>query len=397
MKTSTQISLSLMMFLQFLMWGTWYVTMSTYLSMIQFDGSEIGQAYSTTSIAAIISPFFIGMVADKFFASEKILGVLNILGGLLLYATTYITSPILFFWVLLVYACTYMPTLGLVNAICFHQMQDPGKQFPQIRAMGTIGWIVGGLVIGFMKVEPTSIPLKIAAGISIFAGFYSFFLPHTPPKAKGEKVTVSEVLGLETLSLMRDRSFAVLIISALLICIPLAFYYNFTNVYLNESGMKYTAAKMTMGQVSEMLFLFSMPLLFKKYGVKKLILLGMLAWVIRYTLFAYGNTQELVWMLYVGIILHGICYDFFFVTAQIYVDNDAPEEIRAAAQGFVTLVTYGVGMYIGSLVSGAVVELYQINLNAHHWFNIWVVPATMAAIVLVLFALLFNEKKRQTT
>lgn len=396
MKTTTLVSLSLMMFLQFFMWGAWYVTMSTYLSTIQFDGSEIGNAYSTTSIAAIISPFFIGMIADKFFASQKILGVLNIVGGIVLYSTTWITSPVLFFWVLLLYACMYMPTLGLVNAICFHQMDNPGKEFPRIRAMGTVGWIVAGLLVGFLEVEKSSFPLKFASVISVLAGIYAFFLPHTPPKAKGQKVSISEVLGLETLSLMRDRSFATLIISALLICIPLAFYYNFTNQYFNESGMEKAAAKMTGGQFSEMLFLLTMPWLFRRFGSKKLIMLGMLAWVIRYTLFALGNNEELVWMLYTGIILHGICYDFFFVTAQIFVDNEAPVKLRAAAQGFVTLVTYGVGMYIGSLISGAVVEMYQISLNAHHWFNIWIIPASMAGVVLVLFALLFREEKRDT-
>lgn len=393
MTSGTRIQLSIMMFLQFFIWGAWYVVMGTYLFKIGFDGLNIGAAFSTVNWGAILSPFFIGVIADRFFSSEKVMAVLHIVGSGLLWAVSGILEPGAFFWVLLAYAVLYMPTLGLANAISFYQMDHPGREFPRIRVLGTIGWIVAGLIIGFLEVEDTNIPFRIAAGASLLLGVYAFFLPHTPPKDKGKAVSFSDIIGLDALQLMKNRSFAIFILSSLLISIPLAFYFSFTNPFLNEMGMENTAAKMTLGQASEIIFMLLMPFFFVRLGVKKMILIGMLAWVFRYFLFAYGNNEELVAMFYLGIILHGVCYDFFFVTGQIYVDNAAPRAIQASAQGFITLITYGVGMLIGSWTAGWVVERYTLSDGGHLWTGIWLAPAFLALGISILFVIFFKEPK----
>ena len=387
--------LSAMMFLEFFVWGAWFVTMGTYLLQgLGFTGVQAAQAYSTMPWGAIVAPFLVGMVADRFFAAQKVLGLLHITGGVLLYYASTVTDPLTFFWVLLVYALCYNPTLALVNAISFNQMADPAKEFPAIRVFGTLGWIVAGLFVGFLKIEATEKPLIIAAGASVLLGVFAFFLPDTPPKSLGRKVTVGDVLGLEALSLMKDRSFAIFVIGSLLISIPLAFYYNFTNPFLNEMGVVNAAGKQTLGQMSEVGFMLVMPFFFRRLGVKWMLLLGMGAWGLRYVLFAYGNTHELVAMYYAGILLHGICYDFFFVTGQIYVDNRAPKAIQASAQGFITLITYGVGMLIGTWASGPVVDRYASTVAGavvHDWQSIWLWPAATAFAILLLFAFFFQE------
>lgn len=393
MNSNVRMRLSIMMFLQFFIWGAWYVTMATYvLQTLKFTEPQMGSAYSTTAWAAIISPFIVGLIADRFFPTQIVLGVMHILGGVAIYFASTVTDFGTFFWVLIVYSLCYMPTLALTNAIAFRQMDNPAAQFPLIRVLGTIGWIVAGLTIGFMKIEATSVPMKIAAGVSIVMGIFSFTLPHTPPQGAGKKVTVRDVLGLDALQLMKSPSFAIFVISSLLICIPLSFYYNLTNAFLNELGVEKAAAKMTMGQMSEIFFMVVMPLFFVRLGVKWMLVVGMLAWTIRYLLFAYGNPTNGIWMLYLGILLHGICYDFFFVTGQIYVDKKAPQHLRASAQGFITLITLGLGMLIGTFVMGQVSKQYAISPTEHVWKSIWLVPAAMSAVVMVLFALLFRDK-----
>ena len=397
MKMSTRIQLSIMMFLQFFIWGSWAVTLGTYLGEIGFDGSEIGDMYSTSALGAIIAPLFVGIVADRFFPAQYVLAFLHLVGAGLLYWVSTVTDPSSFYWILLLYSLTYMPTLAIVNAVAFNQMEDPGKEFPGIRVLGTLGWIAAGLLIGFMAIENTSTPLIIGAGASLLSGIFGFFLPNTPPKAKGEKVNIGNLLGLDALGLMKDRNFAVLVISSLLISIPLSFYYAWANPYFNEAGMVNAAGKMTLGQMSEVGFMLLMPFFFSRLGVKKMILIGMIAWIARYLLFAYGNNDSLVWMFYGGILLHGICYDFFFVTGQIYVDKEAPEGLRASAQGLIALVTYGIGMFIGNIVAGKVVESYEIRENAsivgHHWYEIWMIPAGLAVLCFLVFLIFFRDKE----
>ena len=395
MKSTVRIQLSAMMFLQFFVWGAWFVTLGTYLSQgLSFDGAEIGDAYATMPWGALIAPFFVGMIADRFFNAERVLGFCHLVGAVILYFSASITDPSTLFWMLFVYALAYNPTLALVNTISFAQMEDTGKQFPAIRVLGTIGWIAAGLLVGSLGIENTSIPMKIAAGASAALGLFSFFLPWTPPQSSDKKVTVRDVLNLDALSMLKDRSFAIFAIGSLFICVPLAFYYNFTNLFLNESGFENAAGKMTLGQMSEIGFMLLMPFFLARLGVKKMLLFGMLAWFVRYILFAMGNSDSLVFMFYAGILLHGICYDFFFVTGHIHVDNVAPKNLRASAQGFIALITYGLGLLIGTKISGYVVKAYETEIAAgtfiHDWKAIWLMPAGMAAIVIVMFAIFFK-------
>jgi nucleoside transporter len=394
MKTPVRLKLSAMMFLQYFIWGSWYVTLATYLGQtLSFDGQQIGRAYGTTALAAIIAPFFVGLVADRFFATERIMSVLYFVGAVAMWMASNQTEFASFYPWLLLYTLTYMPTLALTNSLSFRHMDDPGKEFPGIRVLGTISWIVAGLIVGALRLEPTATPLKIAAATSALMGLYAFLLPHTPPARRGEKVTVRDVLGLDALRLMKERSFAVFVLGSFLLCIPLQFYYTFTNLFLNELGVQNAAGKMTLGQMSEIFFMLVMPFFFVRLGVKNMLLIGMACWTARYVLFAYGDNGPLVWMLYLGILLHGICYDFFFVTGQIYVDRKAPADLRAAAQGFIAFVTLGAGMYIGAETSGRVVSAYTSAAGAHDWPAIWLVPAVMAGVVLVLFALLFQYRE----
>lgn len=393
MSSVTRAKLAAMMFLQFFVWGAWSVPLGTYLGeVLAFQGQQIGLVFGTTAVAAMISPFFVGMVADRYFATQKLLAALHGVGGLVLYVVSRQTTFFAFYGALLLYALCYMPTLALTNSLSFRQMQEPAREFPPIRVLGTIGWIVAGLVVGFLGLEDTARPLQIAAVASLALGLYSLALPHTPPTRAATRVTARDVLGLDALRLLREPSFAVFAVGSLLVCIPLQFYYAFANPFLNEIGVVNAAGKMTLGQVSEIGFMLAMPFFFRRLGVKGMLLVGMAAWVSRYLLFAWGDNGSMVWMLYGGILLHGICYDFFFVTGQIYVDKKAPSDLRAAAQGLIAFVTLGVGMFIGSWLSGLVVDIY-VEGNGHAWNQIWIVPAVWAAAVLVVFTLAFRDRR----
>ena len=392
MSSVIRAKLSVMMFLQFFVWGAWSVPLGTYLGeALQFQGQQIGLVFGTTAVAAMISPFFVGMVADRYFATEKLLALLHTAGGVVLFFVATRTAFPAFYGALLLYALCYMPTLALTNSLSFRQMDEPAREFPRIRVLGTIGWIAAGLLVGFLQLEDTARPLQIGAAASVALGLYCLLLPHTPPAA-ATRVTARDVLGLDALKLLREPSFAVFVVGSLLVCIPLQFYYTFANPFLNEIGVVNAAGKMTLGQMSEIGFMLAMPFFFRRLGVKGMLLVGMAAWVSRYLLFAWGDNGAMVWMLYGGILLHGICYDFFFVTGQIYVDQKAPPDLRAAAQGLIAFVTLGVGMFIGSWLSGLVVDMYVAG-DGHAWDRIWIVPAVWAAAVLALFALFFRERR----
>jgi nucleoside transporter len=395
MNTTTRIQLSVMMFLQFFIWGAWYVTMGAYLeNVLHSTKVQSGAAYSALAIATIISPFFLGMIADRFFAAQKVLGVLHIAGAAILYLLTRIKDPSLFFWVLLLYSILYAPTLALVNSVAFRQMKDTSKEFPSIRFLGTIGWIATGWLIDKVfkiTTEQLGTTFLMAAAASLALGLLSFSLPDTPPKAKGAKTNFAQVLGVDAFVLFKDKSFIVFFISSILICIPLSFYYSLTYGYLTNVGMKDAASNMTYGQFSEAFFILLIPFFFRRLGVKWMIAISMIAWIVRFLLFGSGDAEGNLWMLFAGIILHGICFDFFFVTGQIYTDSKADVKIQSSAQGLITMATYGVGMFIGTLLSGYVKDYYTSN-EISNWKSIWLVPAIIAAIVLVFYILFFKEK-----
>ena len=404
MKFLTKFQLSLMMFLEFFIWGGWFVTMGAYLpNSLGASGADTALAYSSQSWGAIVAPFIIGLIADRFFNAEKILGVLHLIGAVLLYQLYTATNFDAFLPYVMGYMIAYMPTLALVNSVSFNQMTDPAKEFSFVRVFGTIGWIVAGLTISYVFLWDS--PEQVAEGAlkntflmtaiaSAFLGLFSFTLPKTPPKvSKDEKIKIGDIIGLDALKLLKDRNFLMFFIASILICIPLAFYYQHAAQFLTEIQVENPAGKMTIGQASEVLFMLLLPFFFKKFGFKNTILVGMLAWTVRYLLFAYGNAGELAYMLILGIALHGICYDFFFVSGQIYTDSKAGERYKSSAQGLITLATYGVGMLVGFWVAGKITDHYLISDNVHDWQNIWTAPAIFAAGVMLLFALAFKSEK----
>jgi len=398
MKMSTRIQLSFMMFLNFFIWGAWFVTMGTYLKTnLNATDVNVGVAYGTQALGAILAPFIIGLIADKFFAAQKILGILHLIGAALMYYITTLTNFSSFYPILLIYMILFMPTLALVNAVSFKQMRSPEKEFSYIRVWGTIGWIVAGLIIGWLAWEQKTVlvnTFRLAAILSLVLGVFSFTLPNTPPPKAGTKTSFREIIGLDAIGLLKDKNFLIFFLASLLICIPLAFYYQETNIFLNELKVPSAAGKMTFGQMSEMIFLFAMPWFFSRLGVKMMLLVGMAAWALRYLLFGFGDADSGMWMLYLGIILHGVCYDFFFVTGQIYTDERAGERIRSSAQGMITLATYGVGMLIGFWVAGVVAEKYALSNDVHNWRKIWMIPAIIAFVILILFAAFFKQPRK---
>lgn len=398
MQVKTRVQLSLMMFLEFFIWGAWFVTMGTHLGTnLNSTGGEVGTAYMTQAWGAIVAPFVIGLIADRYFAAQKLLGVLHLLGAGLLYFLGNAGDFATFYPYVLAYMLIYMPTLALVNAVAFNQMKDPSKQFASIRFWGTVGWILQGVLIGYVLLweskDMLEMTFTLAAAASGFLGLYSFTLPNTPPRARGQNASFREIVGADALGLLKDRNYLIFFVSSVLICIPLAFYYSFANPFLNEIGMQNAAGNMSFGQISEAVFLLLLPIFLKRFGLKTTILIGMLAWVVRYSLFAFGDAGPNIWMLFLGIILHGICYDFFFVSGQIFTDYKAGEKIRSAAQGLITLATYGVGMLIGFKIAGIIVDNYTLADGLHTWKDIWIVPSVIAATVLIFFLLTFKNEK----
>ena len=424
--------LSIMMFLQFFIWGAWYVTVGNYMYAVgMFD--EVPWAYTVGPIAAIISPFFLGLVADRFFATERVLGAMHLIAAAAMFCAPAAAEAgsQWFILVLLVHMLAYMPTLGLTNTLAFHNITDQERQFPLIRVFGTLGWIAANWVVSkWMHADKSELQFYITGGAALALGLYSFTLPHTPPPGRGQKLSTREILGLDSLVLLKQPAFAVFIISSFLICIPLAAYYNYAPIFVDAMGFEDPAFNMSFGQIAEVVFMLAMPLCFVRLGVKWMLLVGMAAWVARYGLFSAAADEQVRWMVLGGILLHGICYDFFFVTGQIYVDKKAPVRIRGQAQGFLVLVTQGLGMWIGAWAAGLLVGTYtpaaaadlkaevqrltkeafgkpeaeaapllaEAQRLAHEvntmigWERVWLIPCIAAAVVMVLFAVLFHDR-----
>lgn len=418
--------LGVMMFLEFFVWGAWAVPMGKYLAtLFSTEGRSkaavdmiIGQAYSTSAIAAIIAPLFVGLVADRFLPGQMVLGGLHLLNAGLLFATASATDPASFYWLLLASGLCYMPTLALVNSVSFDHLSAPQKQFPLVRVWGTIGWIAAGITVGSLlprlmagglptgieslvlgdtvgnDAGKTNLPFLVAAVVSALLGLYAFTLPSSPPKGQGEPVSIARLLGLDAVGLLKAPAFATFAAASFLICIPLAVYYSKANEYISAMKIQETLGLgsetvMTFGQMSEIGFMLLMPLFLARYGVKTMLLGGMLAWVVRYLLFAYGAGSA--WMLVAGVLLHGICYDFFFVTGQLYTDHVAPKSMRASAQGLIALLTYGAGMYVGNLVFPAVAGQLATSADEYPWKPFWITFAIAAAAVMVGFAIAFRD------
>lgn len=449
MNPIVRIQLSAMMFLQFFVWGAWYVTAPNYLGTIGFSAADFGWTYSVGPLAGIISPFFVGMIADRFFAAQRVMGVMHFGGGILMLAATYLMqsedpSPSTINLVLFGYMLTYYPTLALSNTLAMKNMTNPDKEFPLIRVFGTIGWIAAGLLLSALAWD-TSISMFYLTSVAALAlGVVSFMLPHTPPAESSGKITMGQILGLDALVLLKNRSYLIFMISSFLICIPLAFYYQIASRVVEMTGLP-IGQTMSYGQMSEIFFMVIMPFFFARLGVKWMLAVGMLAWVVRYGLFAIGAPSEVRWMILTGVIIHGICYDFFFVTGQIYTDKFAPKPIRAQAQGMLVLFTLGLGMFIGAQIAGKIetqhtpeaaqefaaqvqaaskeaqdirtqiltaeptekealqaqavaletraAEARKSELRSLEWKPLWGKPALFAAIVLVVFLALFRETK----
>jgi len=396
-RSSTSARLSVMMFLQFFIWGAWYVTVGIFMGENGM-GADTHWAYTVGPLAAVISPFFLGMIADRYFDVEKVLGVMHLLGGVAILAAPFMSgSPTVFILLLALHMLCYMPTIGLTNTLAFHNITDQEKQFPLIRVFGTLGWIAAGVLVSLgLNAETSAIPFYVAGGASILMGFFSFTLPHTPPPATGSgSVTAREILGLDALAKLRSRSFNVFILSSFLICIPLATYYNFAPIFANDVELTNVAFKMSFGQMSEVLFMVLMPFFFRRLGVKWMLVVGMGAWVLRYALFALAAPAGTVWMIMFGIILHGICYDFFFVTGQIYVDKKSTADIRGQAQGLLVLITLGLGMLIGAQVSGWLNNWFKDGaevLSAADWQDFWWIPAAFAGAIMLFFTFTFKDE-----
>jgi nucleoside transporter len=392
-----------MMFLEFFIWGGWFVTMGSYLAAnLHTSGAQTALAYSTQSWGAIIAPFIVGLIADRYFNAERLLGAFHIAGGILMYVLYSSREFGAFYPLLFAYMLLYMPTLALVNAISFRQMEEPARHFSGVRVWGTIGWIVAGLVISYLFAWDSHPGISqgllrntfLMCSIASFAlGLYSFTLPATPPRSSASgPVSLGRLLGFDALVLLRERNFAVFFVASVLICIPLAFYYQNANQFLTEIQVANATGKQTLGQMSEVVFMLLIPLFLRVCGMKLTLLIGMLAWSVRYLMFAFGNAQELAWLLILGIALHGVCYDFFFVSGQIYTDSKAGAGDKAAAQALITLATYGVGMLIGFSAAGLTVDAHVVA-GVHDWRTIWLYPAAFAAAVLLAFAAVFRNER----
>ena len=393
-----RVRLSFMMFLNYVIWGAWYVTLGTYLTAtLKFSGTQAGAVFGTSALACMVSPFFVGLIADRFFPTERVLAVLHLLGGIFLYFVTRSSGFTAVYVFMLGYCLCYFPTIALANSLTLRHVQSPSRDFPLIRVFATLGWIVIGVVIGQLKVEAAKTPFFFAVGTSLAMALFSLTLPHTPPPNKNQVLDIRTVLGFDALVMLKKPSFAVFAVASVLACIPLTFYFSFTNAYLNEVHVQNAASKMALGQASEVIMMLLMPFILQRVTVKSILVMGMLAWSIRYALLAFGNADERMWMFYVAILLHGICYDFFFMTGQLYTDQEAPSNLRSAAQGFITFLTYGIGMFIGSFVSGTAVDYFTHSTGVtpvRDWHGFWISCGFSAFVILLLIAIFFRTQSK---
>ena len=393
MTPTLYLRLAIMVFLHYFVWSCWYNTMAVYLGKLEFTGTQIGLAYGTTAIGALVSPFLIGVIADRYVPAQRLLGVLHLLGAGLLWWISQQTTFSVFYPSLIVYTLTYMAGHGLINTITLTHAPNPAKWFPIVMAAASAGWIAAANVVNFAKLTDNNGMFTLACGVAVAIALYSFTLPNTPPKGDAGPVSAGKLLGLDALRLFKDRSFAIFMVCSFLICIPLSFYFTWTGAFLSEMNVADYASKMTLGQLSEVGFLLLLPILLPILGAKRIMILGMAAWAARFALFAYFHEQPTAtWMVLGGILLHGMCYDFIFVMGRMYVDKAAGDSLRASAQGLHAVFTLGAGMFVGSWLSGVVAQNYTNAQGVHDWKSIWLVPAIMSAALIPVFLALFRER-----
>lgn len=398
MKTSLRVRLSAMMFLNYFVWGCWYVTIGTYLTAtLHFTGTQTGAVFGTTALASMISPFFVGLIADRYFSTERVMMTLHLIGAVFLYLVTRVHAFGAVYGIMLLYCLCYFPTIALTNTITLRSIENSGRDFPLIRFFGTFGWIAVGQIIGHLGIETTSMPFLLAAGSSVVMALFCLALPHLPPEPQHGQFSLGRALGLDALVMLKSTPFLIFVIASILACIPLTFYFSFTNAFLNDVGVVNAAGKMTLGQVSEVGMMLAMPFVFRRATVKHILVLGLSAWAVRYLLLAYGNPGDRMWMFYLAILLHGVCYDFFFMTGQLYTDQQAPHHLRNAAQGFITFATYGVGMFVGSLLSGGAVDVFTKTVDGHpvrNWTGFWLSSSLGALALMLLVAIFFRTRAK---
>jgi nucleoside transporter len=402
MQTELKVKLSFFNFLQYFVWGSWYASMGAYLiNTLKFSGQEVGAAYGAFAIGSMISPFLVGLLADRYFASEKLLAVFSLIGGAVLCLLPSLQTFLPFYSTLILYCALYTPTLALGNSLALTHLKDSKTAFPRVKLWSAVGWIGGGVTLSLLHGEQSSLQFYLAGGVSMGLALFSLMLPHTPPKKTGKNISAGELLGLDALALMKKPSFAIFIGCMFLICIPLYFYFVMMSIYLTELNWTSITAKMTLAQLSDIVFMFCLPIMLKKFGYKKTIFLGILAWAARY--FCLGgsvNAGTLTAPLIFGaILMHGVCYDFLFIAGQLYVDDEANPKIRAACQGFIAFILWGVGAFVGTMLAGKVLAMNEIvnaaGKTVHDWANIWPVPAYLSVGVLIIFALFFREPKAE--
>jgi len=392
MKASVAIRLSAMMFLNYFVWGAWYTTIGTWLTAtLKFSGTEAGAIFGTTALASMISPFFVGLIADRYFRTERVLSALHAIGAVLLYFVAHATTFGAVYALMLLYCICFFPTIPLTNSLALRHLTNAGNQFPLVRVFATIGWICISLLIGFLAVERSPSQFLIAAGLSVAMSLFCLTLPETPPAARGSKASWRSIVGVDALVMLRDRSYLVFLIASVLFCIPLTFYFSFTNAFLNDVGVANAAGKMSLGQASEVIMMLLMPVIFRNFGVKAILCAGLVAWGARYLLLSLGNAGPGMWMFYAAILLHGICFDFFTITGQIYTDQEAPAHLRSTAQGFLTFLTYGVGMFAGSILSGIAVDAFTTTAG-RNWHAFWLTSSIGSFAIFLFVAIAFKKR-----
>ncbi len=389
--------LCLMHFLQFMLFAVWWVPLAAYLTNMGMTGTTKALILSSMAIGCMASPI-VGAIADRHFSSEKVLRILNILIAILLFFAARQTEPALLFVFLLLAMIAYMPTWGLTSAIAM--VHSPAEQFPRIRVFGSIGWVVSGLFsLAAVKwfqvdIDGTNIPLYCGSAVALLAAIVNFSLPNTPASGKSEKGSILDILGFRSLRLMKDRSFAVFIVVSFLAMIPFALYWSYLSQFLQDIGFKYITITVNWGQFAEMFFLVMVPVILKRFGVRKTMIFGLAALLIRYISFFIGGVYDMTWLYFMAILIHGIIYGFFFVGGQVYIHKKVPEELNAQAQGFIFFATFGLGLLVGNFVNGKIIEVYTETINGVDvikWSSVWGIAAMSSLIVLSVFALLFKN------